>query len=89
MALTIDEKQLIITEHKTHDADTGSPEVQVALLTVSIHRLSEHLSEHNHDFHSRVGLLKMVGKRRRLLRYLRQKDEARYKTLIKKLGIKG
>ncbi|PIZ48057.1 30S ribosomal protein S15 [candidate division WWE3 bacterium CG_4_9_14_3_um_filter_41_6] len=89
MALSTVEKQSIITDYKTHDVDTGSPEVQVALLTEKITRVTAHLSEHGHDDHTRVGLLKLVGKRRRILRYLRSKDEVRYKNLIKKLGIRG
>ena len=76
-------------DYKTHDLDTGSPEVQVALLTEKINRLSEHLGAHVHDNHSRTGLLKMVGRRRRLLRYLMKKDPSRYKNLVKKLGLKG
>lgn len=89
MALTIDEKQIIIADFKTHDVDTGSPEVQVALLTEKINRVTNHLTEHDHDDHTRVGLLKLVGKRRRILRYLRSKDQMRYKNLIKRLGIRG
>ncbi len=89
MSLAIDQKQNIITQFKTHDGDTGSPEVQIALLTERISRLTEHLKEHPHDFHSRKGLLQMVGKRRRLLRYLMRKDEIRYKNLVERLGLKG
>lgn len=89
MALSLDQKTNIIVDYKTHEADTGSPEVQVALLTEKITRLSEHLLAHAHDHHSRTGLLKMVGRRRRLLRYLMKKDPARYKNLVKKLGLKG
>ncbi|MCA9392434.1 30S ribosomal protein S15 [candidate division WWE3 bacterium] len=89
MALAVDAKQDIIAQYKTHDADSGSPEVQIALLTERINRLTAHLKEHSHDFHSRVGLLQMVGRRRRLLRYLMRKDEIRYKNLIEKLGLKG
>lgn len=89
MSLSIDTKQDIIAQYKTHDEDTGSPEVQVALITERINRLSEHLKEHPHDFHSRKGLLQMVGRRRRLLRYLMKKDQIRYKNLIEKLGLKG
>ena len=88
MALTSDEKLKIIVNYKTHPEDTGSPEVQIALLTEKISRLTVHLGEHPHDFHSRRGLLQMVGKRKRLLRYLRKKDEVRYKTLVDKLGLK-
>lgn len=89
MALTKDEKQQIIEEYKTHTEDTGSPEVQIALLTEQIDRLSEHLKEHPKDFHSRRGLLQMVGKRRRLLRYLRGKDKTRYKNVTQNLELKG
>lgn len=88
MALTIDEKLTIITQYATHAGDTGSPEVQIALLTEKVNRLTEHLKEHTHDFHSRRGLLQMVGKRRRLLRYLRKKDTIRYKNIVEKIGLK-
>lgn len=88
MALTTDEKLKIIVNYKTHPEDTGSPEVQIALLTEKISRLTNHLGTHPHDFHSRRGLLQMVGKRKRLLRYLRKKDEMRYKNLVDKLGLK-
>lgn len=89
MALSKEEKQSIIEAYKTHIKDTGSPEVQVALLTEQIDRLSEHLKEHPKDFHSRRGLLQMVGKRRRLLRYLRRKDQTRYRNITKNLELKG
>jgi len=89
LSLTTDEKLKIIVNYKTHPEDTGSPEVQIALLTEKINRLAIHLEVHPHDFHSRRGLLQMVGKRRRLLRYLRKKDEIRYKNLVDKLGLKG
>ena len=88
MALTTDEKLKIITNYKTHPEDTGSPEVQIAILTEKIKRLTAHLDVHPHDFHSRRGLLQMVGKRRRLLRYLRKKDEIRYKNIVDKLKLK-
>lgn len=81
-------KQKIIEEFKTHDADTGSPEVQVAILTYRIRYLTEHLKIHKKDFHSRRGLLKMVGKRRKLLKYLQEKDFNRYKRLIERLGLR-
>jgi len=81
-------KQKIIEEFKTHDADTGSPEVQVAILTYRIRYLTEHLKVHKKDFHSRRGLLKMVGKRRKLLKYLQEKDFNRYKRLIERLGLR-
>ena len=88
MALTSEEKLKIITNYATHTGDTGSPEVQIALLSAKINRLTEHLKEHQHDFHSRRGLLQMVGKRRRLLRYLRKKDAIRYKNIVEKLKLK-
>jgi small subunit ribosomal protein S15 len=81
-------KEEIIGEHRTHDGDTGSPEVQVAVLTRRIAHLTEHLREHKHDYHSRRGLLKMVGKRRQLLKYLQKKDVERYRALIAKLGLR-
>ena len=84
----VQDKQEIIWEHRTHDGDTGSPEVQVAVLTRRIAHLTEHLREHKHDYHSRRGLLKMVGKRRRLLKYLQKKDVDRYRALIAKLGLR-
>ena len=82
-------KQIIIDEFKTHEGDTGSPEVQIAILTRRINDLNEHLRVHKKDHHSRRGLLKMVGKRRNLLRYLKNNDIERYRTLIKKLQIRG
>jgi small subunit ribosomal protein S15 len=84
----VEQKEEIIQEHRTHEADTGSPEVQVAVLTRRIGHLTEHLREHKHDYHSRRGLLKMVGKRRRLLKYLQKKDVERYRALIAKLGLR-
>ncbi|MGH3144217.1 MAG: 30S ribosomal protein S15 [Rubrobacter sp.] len=81
-------KQQTIEEHRTHEGDTGSPEVQVAVLTRRISHLTEHLREHKHDFHSRRGLLKMVGRRRRLLKYVQKKDVERYRALIAKLGLR-
>ena len=83
-----DKKQSIIEEYKTHEADTGSTEVQVAILTARIRELTEHMKVHKKDFHSRRGLLIMVGKRRRLLQYLRNKDFGRYQTLIQLLGLR-
>ena len=88
MALTKDKKTALIGEYKTHDSDTGSPEVQVALLTDRITYLTEHFKTHAKDHHSRRGLLKLVGARRRLLDYLKSKDSARYADLIKRLGIR-
>jgi len=83
-----EEKQKIIEEHKLNENDTGSPEVQVALLTERINHLTRHLKEHKKDFHSRRGLLMMVGKRRRLLNYLLKKDINRYRAIIGKLGLR-
>ncbi|MFA8438684.1 30S ribosomal protein S15 [Pueribacillus sp. YX66] len=88
MALSQEEKNQIIAEFKTHENDTGSAEVQIAILTKQIDTLNEHLREHKKDHHSRRGLLKMVGKRRNLLTYLRKKDVARYRDLIQKLGLR-
>ncbi|SHG93780.1 30S ribosomal protein S15 [Tepidibacter thalassicus] len=86
--LDANKKQQIIDTYKTHEGDTGSPEVQVALLTARINELNEHLKIHKKDHHSRRGLLKMVGRRRSLLNYLKEKDLERYKTLIEKLGLR-
>ncbi|WP_456275452.1 30S ribosomal protein S15 [Bacillus sp. AK128] len=88
MALTQERKNEIISEYKTHDSDTGSPEVQIAVLTEQINTLNDHLRTHKKDHHSRRGLLKMVGKRRNLLNYLRNKDVTRYRELINKLGLR-
>lgn len=87
MALTHDTKQKIIQEHSTAKGDTGSPEVQVALLTAKIGKLAEHLKLHQKDKHSRKGLLAMISKRRRLLHYLLTKDQERYKKIIKELDL--
>lgn len=84
----VENKEEIIREHRTHESDTGSPEVQVAVLTRRIAHLTEHLREHKHDYHSRRGLLKLVGNRRRLLKYLQKKDVERYRALIAKLGLR-
>ena len=83
-----EKKTQIINEYKRHDGDTGSSEVQIALLTERINHLNEHLKAHPHDNHSRRGLLKMVGQRRNLLAYLREKDLERYRTLIARLGLR-
>ena len=83
-----EKKQGVIAAYKTHESDTGSPEVQVAVLTERIKELTEHLKTHVKDFHSRRGLLKMVGLRRRLLRYLKDKDFNRYRGLIERLGLR-
>lgn len=88
MALTTAEKQAIISEYATHEGDTGSPEVQVALLSKRISDLTAHMKEHKHDFHSQRGLLLMVGDRRRLLDYLRKVDINRYRSLIERLGLR-
>lgn len=88
MAITQERKNEIINEFKTHENDTGSAEVQIAVLTEQINKLNEHLRTHKKDHHSRRGLLKMVGKRRNLLTYLRNKDVARYRELINKLGLR-
>ena len=86
--LTIKEKSKIIKDNSVHPNDTGSPEVQVALLTNRINYLTEHLSTHKKDHHTRSGLLKMVGRRKRLLAYLKQQDVERYEKLIKKLKLR-
>ena len=88
MALTKDRKTDIIGSYRTHGEDTGSPEVQVALLSERINYLTEHFKAHAKDHHSRRGLLKLVGQRRRLLDYLKRKDTDRYSDLIKRLGIR-
>ncbi len=88
MALSVEEKQTVIGTYKLHDSDTGSPEVQVAILTKRINDLTEHLKIHKKDHHSRRGLLKMVGQRRSLLNYLRDREYNRYRTLIEKLGLR-
>ncbi|HLR19573.1 MAG TPA: 30S ribosomal protein S15 [Staphylococcus sp.] len=88
MAISQERKNELIKEYRTHEADTGSPEVQIAVLTAEITALNEHLRQHTKDHHSRRGLLKMVGRRRHLLNYLRDKDIQRYRELIKSLGIR-
>jgi small subunit ribosomal protein S15 len=88
VALEKDHKTDIITEYQVHNSDTGSPEVQVALLTERINQLIDHLKLHTHDHHSRRGLLKLVGRRRRLLAYLSGKDKDRYRVLIERLGLR-
>ena len=88
MAFEAEKKRSIIEKYRLHDADTGSPEVQVALLTERISYLTDHFKVHKKDHHSRRGLLKLVGQRRRLLDYLKAKDVERYKTLIGDLGIR-
>jgi small subunit ribosomal protein S15 len=88
MALSQERKNEIINQFKTHENDTGSPEVQIAVLTEQINVLNDHLRVHKKDHHSRRGLMKMVGKRRNLLTYLRKKDVQRYRELIQKLGLR-
>jgi small subunit ribosomal protein S15 len=88
MTLTVEQKQQIVTKHGRAPGDTGSAEVQIALLTARINELTEHLREHRKDHHSRRGLLMLVGKRRRLLNYLQRADLDRYRTLIKELGLR-
>ena len=88
MALTAEEKQEIIAKYATHEGDTGSPEVQVALLSKRIADLTEHLKEHKHDHHSRRGMQQMIGDRRRLLDYLKRVDINRYRSLIERLGLR-
>ena len=82
------EKQAIMKDHARFEGDTGSPEVQIAVLTERINRLTEHFKEHKHDYHSQRGLMKMVGRRRNLLTYLKKKVLERYKTLIDRLGLR-
>jgi small subunit ribosomal protein S15 len=88
MTLTVEEKQQVVQQFGKSDTDTGSPEVQIALLTRRINHLTEHLREHKGDHHSRRGLLMLVGQRRRLLNYLGRKDLDRYRALIKELGLR-
>ncbi len=89
MALTKEQKQNVIDKFKKHDGDSGSPEVQIALLTERLNTLGGHFKMHGKDHHSRRGLLKMVGQRKRLLSYLKKKDLESYRSLIKELGIRG
>ena len=88
MGITKKEKEDIIQNYARHEGDTGSPEVQVALLTTRIEQLTEHLKVHKHDEHSRRGLLKLVGQRRRHLKYVNRKDPAAYRELIQRLGLR-
>ena len=88
MSFTTETKQALIQQHKLHDSDTGSPEVQVGLLTHRIQYLTEHLKTHKKDHHSRRGLLMLVGKRRRLLNYVKNKDIQRYRNIIETLGLR-
>jgi small subunit ribosomal protein S15 len=88
MALTTEQKQQIVTDYQQAPEDTGSPEVQVALLTANIQELTDHFQKHKHDHHSRQGLLRMVSNRRKLLDYLKGKDVSRYQDLIGRLGLR-
>ncbi len=88
MGLTSDQKTELIKKHGKDDKDTGSAEVQIALLTTRINELTEHLRFHKHDHHSRRGLLRMVGRRRRLLQYLQREDIERYRAIVKELGLR-
>ena len=88
MPVPTDHKQTVIQEYRLHEADTGSPEVQIALLTDRINGLTEHFKVHKKDHHSRRGLLKLIGKRRGLLEYLRRQDPPRYRQVIEKLGLR-
>ncbi len=88
MALTVEEKSEIIANSRVHETDTGSPEVQVSILTQRINQITEHLKVHKHDVHSRRGLLMLVGQRRRLLAYLSKKSPDRYRELVAKLGLR-
>jgi small subunit ribosomal protein S15 len=88
VALSKPEKQMLIQDFHRHPIDTGSPEVQIALLTTRIQQLTEHLKEHKHDEHSRRGLLRLVGQRRRHLTYLSRKDPSRYQEILQRLGLR-
>lgn len=88
MALTVEEKEEIIANSRVHATDTGSPEVQISILTARINQMTEHLKVHKHDLHSRRGLLMLVGQRRRLLAYLGKKSPERYRELVAKLGLR-
>ena len=86
--MTVERKQEIINQYRRDEKDTGSPEVQIALLTERINNLTEHMKEHKHDYHTNRGLLQMVGKRKNLLEYLKREDVQRYRELIKKLNLR-
>lgn len=88
MPLAVDRKRTLIEQFRTHESDTGSPEVQIALLTERVNSLTEHFRQHAKDHHSRRGLLMLIGKRRSLLEYLRNKDPERYRAVIERLGIR-
>ena len=87
MSIAVD-KPAVIETHRTHETDTGSPEVQVAIMTARVRHLTEHLKAHPKDHHTRLGLLKLVGRRRRLLDYLRRRDISRYRSLVEQLGLR-
>jgi small subunit ribosomal protein S15 len=89
LGLTTERKQEIVGDYRIHETDTGSPEVQIAILTTRINELRSHFNAHKHDHHSRRGLLKMVGQRRRLLRYVAKKDINRYREILTRLGLRG
>ena len=89
MALQTERKKQVIKDYRVHETDTGSPEVQIAILTTRINDLRSHFTEHKHDHHSRRGLLKMVGRRRRLLRYLAKQDINRYREILSRLGLRS
>lgn len=88
MGLSTEKKQSVVADHKRNEKDTGSPEVQIALLTERINQLTDHFKKHVKDHHSRRGLLKLVGNRRSLLEYLRKRDVERYRAIVKKLGLR-
>jgi small subunit ribosomal protein S15 len=88
MTIAAEDKKQIVAEHRRHESDSGSPEIQIAILTRRVSELTEHLRTHRHDFASRRGLLMMVGRRNRLLRYLSRTDPAAYQSLIKRLGLR-
>jgi len=88
MNVTKEEKAALIAEYKINDTDTGSPEIQIAIISERIKRLTEHFKTHKKDYHSRLGLMKLIAKRRKLLNYLISEDVARYSSIIKKLGIR-
>lgn len=88
MALSTEEKKAVLAEYGIHETDTGSPEAQIAMLTKRIQQLTEHLKDHKHDHHSRRGLLLLVGRRRRLLKYIAKADVQRYRDLIGRLGLR-
>ena len=88
MALTSDKKQELVKTYAINEKDTGSPEVQIAILTEEINNLTEHFKVHTHDYHSKRGLLKKVGQRRNLLNYLKKKDVVRYREVVQKLGLR-